>query len=56
MPRHEEQAALPYSADELFTVVAHVKDDPLFVPWCSGAGERPASRTRCPRLASASPI
>jgi coenzyme Q-binding protein COQ10 len=37
MPRHEEQATLPYSADELFDVVADVKDYPLFVPWCSRA-------------------
>ena len=37
MPRHEEQATLAYSADELFAVVADVKDYPLFVPWCSGA-------------------
>ena len=37
MPRHEEQATLAYSADELFEVVANVKDYPLFVPWCNGA-------------------
>jgi coenzyme Q-binding protein COQ10 len=37
MPRHEEQTTLPYGADELFEVVADVKDYPLFVPWCSGA-------------------
>ena len=37
MPRHEEQATLAYSADELFAVVADVKDYPSFVPWCSGA-------------------
>src|ERR1700760_750283 len=37
MPRHEEQATLAYSADELFDVVADVKDYPAFVPWCSGA-------------------
>jgi coenzyme Q-binding protein COQ10 len=37
MPRHEEQATLGYSADELFMVVADVKDYPSFVPWCSGA-------------------
>jgi len=37
MPRHEEQATLPYNADELFDVVADVKDYPSFVPWCSGA-------------------
>ena len=37
MPRHEEQTTLAYGADELFAVVADVKDYPLFVPWCSGA-------------------
>jgi coenzyme Q-binding protein COQ10 len=37
MPRHQEQAKLAYGADELFAVVADVKDYPLFVPWCSGA-------------------
>ena len=37
MPRHEEQATLAYGADELFTVVANVRDYPSFVPWCSGA-------------------
>jgi coenzyme Q-binding protein COQ10 len=37
MARHEEQATLAYGADELFAVVAEVKDYPLFVPWCSGA-------------------
>src|SRR5215469_14808943 len=37
MPRHEEQKTLAYTADELFTVVADVKDYPLFLPWCSSA-------------------
>ncbi len=37
MPRHEEQATLAYGAEELFSVVADVKDYPEFVPWCSGA-------------------
>src|ERR1700692_4335769 len=37
MPRHEEKATLAYGADELFAVVADVKDYPLFVPWCGGA-------------------
>jgi coenzyme Q-binding protein COQ10 len=37
MPRHEEQATLAYSADELFDVVANIRDYPAFVPWCSGA-------------------
>jgi coenzyme Q-binding protein COQ10 len=37
MPRHEEQKALAYTADELFSVVADVKDYPSFVPWCTSA-------------------
>jgi coenzyme Q-binding protein COQ10 len=37
MPRHEEQKTLAYPADELFSVVANVKDYPSFVPWCTGA-------------------
>ena len=37
MPHHAEHATLPYGANELFDVVADVKDYPSFVPWCSGA-------------------
>ena len=37
MPRHEEQTTLAYAPDELFSVVADVKEYPAFVPWCSGA-------------------
>jgi coenzyme Q-binding protein COQ10 len=37
MPRHEEQATLAYTVEELFAVVADIKDYPSFVPWCSGA-------------------
>jgi coenzyme Q-binding protein COQ10 len=37
MPRHEEQKTLAYPVDELFSVVADVKQYPSFVPWCSGA-------------------
>ena len=33
MPRHEEQKTLAYTADELFSVVADVKDYPEFMPW-----------------------
>ena len=36
MPRHEERATLAYSVDELFAVVADVRDYPSFVPWCNG--------------------
>ncbi len=33
MPRHEEQATLAYGVEELFQVVADIKDYPSFVPW-----------------------
>jgi coenzyme Q-binding protein COQ10 len=45
MPKHEEQATLAYTADELFEVVAGVNDYPQFVPWCTGAHIRNASET-----------
>jgi len=32
MPRHEEGATLAYRAEELFTVVANIRDYPSFVP------------------------
>jgi coenzyme Q-binding protein COQ10 len=37
VPRHEEQKTLGYAAEELFAVVAAVKEYPAFVPWCTGA-------------------
>jgi len=44
MPHHAEQTTLPYSAEELFEVVADVKDYPSFIPWCSGAHIRHENR------------
>jgi hypothetical protein len=32
MPSHEEQKTLTYTVDELFAIVADVKDYPSFVP------------------------
>src|SRR5215469_3302927 len=40
MPDQEEQKTLPYGAEELFSVVADVRDYPSFIPWCSGANIR----------------
>ncbi len=37
MPRHEELRTLPYSADELYAIVADVEKYPQFLPWCIGA-------------------
>lgn len=37
MPSHSEHRLLPYSPDQLFDMVADVKNYPQFVPWCQGA-------------------
>jgi coenzyme Q-binding protein COQ10 len=37
MPSHTEHKLLPYTPDQLFEVVADVKDYPRFIPWCQGA-------------------
>ena len=34
MPTHAEKRTLPYSAEQLFTLVADVKRYPEFLPWC----------------------
>ena len=37
MPRHQEMRHLPYSAEQMFTLVADVARYPEFLPWCIGA-------------------
>jgi len=46
MPRHKEQKTLAFAADELFSVVADVKEYPSFVPWCTSISRRPVSRSK----------
>ncbi|HXP30775.1 MAG TPA: type II toxin-antitoxin system RatA family toxin [Stellaceae bacterium] len=40
MPTHAEQRRLPYSAAQLFELVADVERYPEFLPWCVGARVR----------------
>ena len=40
MPSHSEQKLLPYSPDQMFDMVADVRDYPRFVPWCQAARVR----------------
>jgi len=40
MPSHTESKVLPYTAEQLFDMVADVKDYPRFIPWCQGARVR----------------
>ena len=37
MPTHAEKRRMPYSADEMFALIADVAAYPEFLPWCSAA-------------------
>ena len=37
MPTHAEKRRMPYSADEMYALIADVKSYPEFLPWCSAA-------------------
>ena len=43
MPKHHETRTLPYSADQMYALVADVESYPGFIPWISAA--RITSRT-----------
>ena len=36
MPLHSEQRILPYTPEQLFTLVADIEKYPEFLPWCVG--------------------
>ena len=40
MPKHSESKKLPYSADEMFRLVADVAAYPDFLPWTAAARVR----------------
>ncbi|WP_138464934.1 type II toxin-antitoxin system RatA family toxin [Poseidonocella sp. HB161398] len=37
MPKHQETRQLPYSADDMYALVADVASYPKFLPWCAAA-------------------
>jgi coenzyme Q-binding protein COQ10 len=44
MPTHAEKRVVPYSADEMYALIADVARYPEFLPWCAAArvrGTRP---------------
>ncbi len=43
MPRHSEKRHLPYSASQMYDLVADVADYPEFLPWCAAARVRSVS-------------
>jgi coenzyme Q-binding protein COQ10 len=40
MPTHAETRVMPYSADQMYTLIADVGRYPEFLPWCSAARVR----------------
>jgi coenzyme Q-binding protein COQ10 len=45
MPTHAERRRLPYTAEQLFALVADVERYPEFLPWCLGARIRERNAT-----------
>jgi coenzyme Q-binding protein COQ10 len=45
MPTHAESRVVPYSAEQLFDLVADMGRYPQFLPWCVGARVRNRSET-----------
>lgn len=44
MPTHAEKRVMPYSADQMYDLIADVPSYPEFLPWCAAArirGRRP---------------
>jgi coenzyme Q-binding protein COQ10 len=46
MPTHAEKRVMPYSADQMYALIADVERYPEFLPWCSAA--RVTSRAPLP--------
>ena len=45
MPTHAERKTLPYTAEQMFDLVADVGKYPSFLPWCVGARVRSHTET-----------
>ena len=44
MPTHAEKRRMPYSAQQMYALIADIESYPQFLPWCSGCrirGQRP---------------
>ncbi len=45
MPTHTENRTMPYTADQLYALVADIGQYPEFLPWCSAARIRKTTQT-----------
>ena len=46
MPIHDEKRLMPYSASQMYKLVAGVEDYPAFLPWCKEARILSRDKTR----------
>jgi len=49
MPKHSEKRRMPYSADEMFALIADVERYKEFLPWCEGVRVRARTPGDAPR-------
>ncbi|MGB1216113.1 MAG: type II toxin-antitoxin system RatA family toxin, partial [Pikeienuella sp.] len=45
MPTHAEKREMPYSAEQMFALIADVPSYPQFLPWCAAARVRSRTKT-----------
>ena len=45
MPTHAEKRRVPYSADQMYALIADIESYPDFLPWCAGARIRNRRQT-----------
>ena len=53
MPTHTEKREMPYSADQLYDLVADIKSYPEFLPWVSAARIRKITETETGKVIDA---
>jgi coenzyme Q-binding protein COQ10 len=53
MPTHAEKRFMPYSAQQMFDLVADVASYPEFLPWCAAARIRHTTKDQMPTIIDA---
>ncbi len=53
MPTHSDKRAMPYTAEQMYDLVADIGKYPEFLPWCSGARLRSTRETETGKVVDA---
>ena len=53
MPTHAENRRMPYSADQMYALIADIESYPEFLPWCSGCRIRGRRETETGQIVDA---